>query len=44
MKFAFIDAEKATWPVDTLCAVLGVSRSGYYAWTTRPASPRAAAR
>lgn len=40
MKFAFVDAEKAFWPIAILCAVLGVSRSGYYGWMTRPASPR----
>jgi putative transposase len=42
MKFAFIDAEKARWPVDTLCDVLNVSRSGYYAWRVRPPAPRTA--
>jgi len=31
MKFAFIAREKATFPIDLLCAVLGVSRSGFYA-------------
>ena len=41
VKFAFIDAEKARWPVDVLCDVLGVSRSGYYAWKARPPSPSA---
>ena len=40
MKFAFIDEERATWPVDTLCSVLGVSRSGFYAWMGRPPAPR----
>jgi transposase InsO family protein len=40
VKFAFIDAEKASWPVDILCEVLGVSRSGYYAWKGRPAPAR----
>jgi len=42
VKFAFIEAEKACWPVETLCDVLGVSRSGYYAWKERPPAPRTA--
>jgi transposase InsO family protein len=36
VKFAFIDAEKATTPVKVLCRVLGVSRSGFYASQKRP--------
>ena len=40
MKFAFIDAEKAVWPIEVQCDVLGVSRSGYYAWKARPNAPR----
>ena len=41
MKFARIEAEKAAWPVAVQCEVLGVSRSGYYAWKGRPEAPRA---
>lgn len=43
MKFAFIDAEKAQHPVRTLCRVLEVSRSGFYAWKQREASARSRA-
>ena len=43
MKFGFIHAERAQYPVDLLCTVLEVSRSGYYAWRGRPRSARATA-
>jgi transposase InsO family protein len=42
VKFAFIKAHLAdAFPVDVACAVLGVSRAGYYAWLKRPAGARA---
>ena len=43
MRFELIDAEKAQYPIDVLCAALEVSRSGYYAWKGRSAPARAKA-
>jgi len=40
MKFAFIHAEKACFPVAALCRLLGVTRQGYYAYANRPPSER----
>ena len=42
MKFAFIRAEKAVFPVTVLCRVLGVSRAGFYAAQHRPVARRVA--
>jgi len=36
-----ISAEKASTPVSVCCALLGVSRSGYYDWERRAPSDRA---
>ena len=41
MRFAFIEAEKASHEVSVLCRTARVSRSGYYAWMTRPQSKHA---
>ena len=40
MKFGFVAKHRGAWPVGMMCAALGVSRSGFYAWLTRPRSRR----
>ena len=41
MMFSFIAKHRGIWPVALICEVLGVSRSGHYAWLMRSPSDRA---
>ena len=44
MRFAFIHAEKASFPVAALCRLFEISRQGYYAYAKRPTEPAACRR
>jgi transposase InsO family protein len=41
VRFRFVEAEKAYYPIRLICRCLAVSRSGYYAWRRRLPSSRA---
>jgi putative transposase len=39
--YEFIKANRDQYPVEVMCRVLGVTRSGYYQWLAHPISNRA---
>lgn len=42
MRYRFIEAHKKVWPVNLMCQVLQVARSGHYAWLKRADGARMA--
>ena len=40
MIYEFIDAEKALFAINKACKTFGVSKSGFYAWKSKPETKR----
>jgi len=40
VRYGFIQAQQADYPIERLCRVMGVARSGYYAWLKADKTPR----
>ena len=40
MKYAWIKKQRDSYPIQTMCRVLQVSKSGFYKWLSATPSPR----